>query len=83
MKKNFAHIYLNCRRGMLELDLILINFLEIKYINLTSKLKYEFNNFLKESDQTLYSILIKNEYNKKYKKIIIEIKKSISLIKFN
>ena len=66
MKKKFAHIYLNCRRGMLELDLILINFLENKYINLTSKLKHEFNIFLKESDQTLYSILIKNEYKKKY-----------------
>lgn len=71
--KILSKIYLNCRRGMLELDLILLTFVETKYINLNDKLKKKFINLLDESDNTIYSLIIKKNHNKKYTKIIKEI----------
>lgn len=82
-KTTFSAIYLNCRRGMLELDLILLNFLEKHYNNLNAKLKKEFILLLHESDNILYSLLIKNMYNKKYQNIINTIKNNNNFTKFN
>jgi len=60
-KKYFYKIYLNCRRGMLELDLVLLNFLEIEYFNLDDCFLAKFEKLLSQSDVDLYSWLIKGE----------------------
>ncbi|HFL8819489.1 MAG TPA: succinate dehydrogenase assembly factor 2 [Candidatus Azoamicus sp. OHIO2] len=82
-QKNISEIYLNCRRGMLELDLILLIFLEKHYNRLNNKLKVKFILLLNESDNLIYNLLIKNIYNKKYFQIINKIKKTTTLIKFS
>lgn len=77
-KENLYRIYSNCRRGMLELDIILINFLEKEYLNLDNKLISEFSNLLNESDNNLYNWIVKNNinYDKKFDEIIKKIKES-------
>lgn len=59
-KVTFYEVYLNCRRGMLELDIIFIKFLEQKYIFLSDDLKKQFKFLLEQSDQDLYMWLIKD-----------------------
>jgi len=44
-----------CRRGMLELDLVLLPFLEQHYDALTSEQKRTFETLLEEQDPTLQS----------------------------
>ena len=41
-KKEFFLLFLNCRRGMLELDILLLNFLDCKYYDLDLYLKLMF-----------------------------------------
>ncbi|HFL8824351.1 MAG TPA: succinate dehydrogenase assembly factor 2 [Candidatus Azoamicus sp. OHIO1] len=55
----FSKIYLNCRRGMLELDIILTNFLESEYSNMDGKVLVDFCALLCESDNNLYLWLVK------------------------
>jgi len=43
-----------CRRGMLELDLLLMKFLEERYPSLDEQDKLAFIELLKESDQDLH-----------------------------
>ena len=43
-----------CRRGMLELDLLLMKFLEERYPSLNEQQKLAFVKLLKESDQDLH-----------------------------
>ena len=47
-----------CRRGMLELDLMLGAFLDKAYVSLTQTARGDFRRLLEESDQTLYEWLI-------------------------
>ncbi len=47
-----------CRRGMLELDLMLGTFLNKAYALLTQTARADFRRLLEESDQTLYEWLI-------------------------
>jgi antitoxin CptB len=47
-----------CRRGMLELDLLLDRFLENGYSTLTGQEKATFNRFLGYQDQILYDWLM-------------------------
>ena len=61
-KKEFSLFFLNCRRGMLELDVILLNFLDIRYYDLDLQFKKDFYDFLLESDNNLYSWLVKKKY---------------------
>ena len=42
-----------CRRGMLELDLLLTDFLDTRYGSLTPGEQASFNRLLRQSDQTL------------------------------
>ena len=42
-----------CRRGMLELDLILMRFVDLHWQSLDNKLKAEFELLLRSSDQQL------------------------------
>lgn len=50
-----------CRRGMLELDLLLLPFLENHYANLNEEEKIQFEQLLTCNDQDLYCWLIKRE----------------------
>lgn len=61
-KKEFSLFFLNCRRGMLELDVILLNFLDVRYYDLDLQFKRDFYDFLLESDDNLYSWLVKKNY---------------------
>jgi antitoxin CptB len=47
-----------CRRGMLELDVVLIPFLEKYFIDLNESQRELFKTFLGESDPDLYSWLM-------------------------
>jgi antitoxin CptB len=49
-----------CRRGILELDMLLLPFCEKKFENLSKEKKRKFLEILKFEDNTLYSMLIKN-----------------------
>ena len=77
-KKQLYKIYSNCRRGMLELDIILINFIEKEYLNLDKKELDEFIHLLNESDHNLYDWIIKNNnnYDKNLEIIIKKIKEN-------
>ena len=47
-----------CRRGMLELDLLLNGFLDEKYHQLSINEKDQFKNLLDYPDQTLFDLLM-------------------------
>ena len=47
-----------CRRGMLELDLLLNGFLDECYHQLSAKEKDQFKNLLDYPDQTLFDLLM-------------------------
>ena len=47
-----------CRRGMLELDLLLNGFLDEQYQQLSSDEKNQFKNLLDYPDQTLFDLLM-------------------------
>ena len=47
-----------CRRGMLELDSLLNNFLNLGYNALTLRERAEFENLLNQSDQKLFTWLL-------------------------
>lgn len=77
-KENLYRIYANCRRGMLELDVILINFLEKEYLNLDDNMLNNFSELLNESDTNLQNWIVKDvKYNgDKFEKILNKIKES-------
>lgn len=53
-----AKLYWACRRGMLELDLLLLPFLEKAYDNLSPEEKLTFIQLLEIEDPTLYQWFI-------------------------
>lgn len=57
-EKELAKLRWQCRRGMLELDLLLANFLEKEYSDLIESEKILFKQLLTHSDQELYRWLI-------------------------
>ena len=50
-----------CRRGMLELDMLLLSFFDECYEQLSSEGKQDFCDLLERSDQELYQWLIGRE----------------------
>ncbi|MBX9705047.1 MAG: succinate dehydrogenase assembly factor 2 [Gammaproteobacteria bacterium] len=54
-------LYWSCKRGMLELDLILIPFGRYKHPNLTPALQRQYSALLECTDRELYQWLIKHE----------------------
>ena len=50
-----------CRRGMLELDLLLTTFVKMEYKNLTNKEFALFSTLLDYQDQTLFDLLLEKE----------------------
>ena len=64
-----------CRRGILELDILLLPFYESKFQSLSEKKKVQFFEILKFEDNILYNILIKNiKYKGHLNPIIQDIK---------
>jgi antitoxin CptB len=53
-----------CRRGMLELDYLLLEFVENQYTGLSSARKADFRRLLEESDQDLQRWLISGQVPK-------------------
>jgi len=53
-----AQILWQCRRGMLELDMALLSFVNGCYDSLTSEVKRVFIQLLNQSDQELYDWLL-------------------------
>lgn len=47
-----------CRRGMLELDMILLRFLDKKYKQLSPRQQQQFSDLLNEPDPVLYNWLL-------------------------
>lgn len=55
---NLSAIYLACRRGLLELDIIIMSFFKSQYINLSNKDKLNFIKLLELDDIELLNWLI-------------------------
>jgi antitoxin CptB len=55
---NLPKIRWDCRRGMLELDKILISFFDLHYTNLPETRQVQFIALLSKSDQTIYDWLV-------------------------
>lgn len=53
-----GRVRLKCRRGMLELDMILLKFLDEKYSGLSSDQQRQFLQLLEEPDPVLYDWLL-------------------------
>jgi len=61
LKMNEARLRWQCRRGMLELDLMLESFVENEYSNLSIKYKNAFHQLLNCQDQFLLEYLMGRE----------------------
>lgn len=61
LQEHLQRLRWQCRRGMLELDLILQAFLDKNYLKLASDDQDLFEELLTYSDQELYSYLIKRQ----------------------
>lgn len=82
--KDFFLFFLNCRRGMLELDILLLNFLDTRYYDLSLDFKNDFYEMLLESDNNLYLWLVKKSFPVKFKfrKIVLEINRTTIMFNF-
>ena len=71
-----ARLTWSCRRGMLELDLILHNFLEKGLNSLSPQQVSSFSSLLTHTDPELYAWLMGNEepYNKELVEIVTVIR---------
>ena len=58
LDKEEARLSWQCRRGMLELDLMLKTFIEKRYYTLSEKYKKAFHQLLKCQDQILFEYLM-------------------------
>ncbi|KTD73379.1 succinate dehydrogenase assembly factor 2 [Legionella tucsonensis] len=76
--KEKARLAWHCRRGMLELDLILRHFLEHRLVHLSVKELRAFNSLLSCTDPELYAWLMGYEdpQDKELKKIVTIIRNS-------
>lgn len=55
MSKHMGRIRWKCRRGMLELDMVLLRFVDQQYEKLDEAQSQVFERLLEESDPTLFS----------------------------
>jgi antitoxin CptB len=60
MSEEIARLRYQCRRGMLELDIILQTFFESYFQHLTSSEQADFEKLLRYTDQELYNWFIGN-----------------------
>ena len=56
--ENFGKVKWKCRRGMLELDIMLQLFFDNNYSNLSTQHQINFNRLLDETDPVLYQWLL-------------------------
>ncbi len=56
-----SQLHWRCRRGMLELDLLLTTFVEMEYNTLTEEDTALFSTLLDYQDQALFDLLLKKE----------------------
>jgi antitoxin CptB len=68
---NNSQLRWQCRRGMLELDLILLNFFDQKFSQLDDVTQNLFAELLTHSDQELYTWLVKKEPAPEHLAVII------------
>jgi antitoxin CptB len=61
LQEKLKRLRWQCRRGMLELDLVLLTFLDKNYLNLSAADQELFEQLLTHSDQELYCYLIKRQ----------------------
>ena len=61
LQEKLKRLRWQCRRGMLELDLVLLTFLDKNYLNLSAADQELFEQLLTHSDQALYCYLIKRQ----------------------
>lgn len=82
--REFFVFFLSCRRGMLELDLILLNFLDVRYYDLDLQFKNDFLSMLSESDDNLYNWLVKKKfsYTCSFDYVVSEIIKTTNMFDF-
>ena len=80
-RESLARLRWQCRRGMLELDLMLQPFVENNYVNLSSDEQAVFRKLLKYPDQELQEILLgfKEPDNKEVVNVTNKIRQSISV----
>ncbi len=71
MTKTITQLRWYCRRGMLELDLLLAPFLENQYADLNEEEKLLFEQLLASEDQDLYDWLVKKEIPENQNLIVI------------
>ncbi len=62
LQERIKRLRWQCRRGMLELDLLLGAFLDQCYVNLSADDKDLFEHLLTYPDQDLYCYLIKRQF---------------------
>lgn len=55
---NLSRLYWQCRRGMLELDLLLKHFMDNSYLSLDAQQKNAFEVLLKSPDQLLFDYFL-------------------------
>jgi len=56
----YAELKWRCRRGMLELDMLLNRYLDINYATMTEKQGAMFSEVLEYPDQVLFDLLLGN-----------------------
>lgn len=61
LSQQLARLRWQCRRGMLELDLLLLPYLENRFTRSTEADQLLFAELLTHTDQDLYAWLVKNE----------------------
>lgn len=75
-KEHLARVRWNCRRGMLELDVLLENFFDQHYQHLTSAEQQLFEKLLLCADQDIYGWLMGKQKpeNKELENIVMRIR---------
>lgn len=77
-EKRGERLYWQCRRGMLELDLLLIPFLEQVYPQLSAEEQANFKDFLSLPDPQLYAWLMQQiePEEEKYSQLVAKIREN-------
>ncbi|MCU7959121.1 MAG: succinate dehydrogenase assembly factor 2 [gamma proteobacterium symbiont of Bathyaustriella thionipta] len=75
-QQDYQRLRWQCRRGMLELDLMLENYLQARYPDMSDVQKADFARFLKNPDQLLYDWLMEQQIptDKKVAQLVADIR---------
>lgn len=82
--KQQSRLFWRCRRGMKEMDILLLYYLENYYDQASSKEQHSFADLLEENDMDILSwIMYKTPAQKKYRNIIQNIAESAKELQQN